>query len=112
MGYDYAGKRESAKRNMLSAREHPAVVQDYLENECSKGRVLGPFPPEAVPEVHVSRFGVIPKRGVNKWRLILDLRHQTGVVSMTGFSPIFAPWHTCRWTMQPEPVQGQVRGHS
>ena len=87
VGYDYAGKRESAKRNMLSAREHPAVVQDYLEDECSKGRVLGPFPPEAVPEVHVSRFGVIPKRGVNKWRLILDLSSPDGSSVNDGIRP-------------------------
>ena len=48
------------------------MVQGYLEDECSKGRVLGPFPPQAL-EVHVSRFGVIPNKGVNKWRPILDL---------------------------------------
>ena len=78
MGYDYAGQCESAKHNMLSAKENPEVVQGYLEDECSKRRVLGPFPPQAVLEVHVSRFGVIPKKGVNKWCLILDLSSPDG----------------------------------
>ena len=78
MGYDYAGQYESAKHNMLSAKENPEVAQGSLEDKCSKRCVLGPFPPQAVLEVHISRFGVIPKKGVNKWCLILDLSSPDG----------------------------------
>ena len=73
VGYDYSNTCAVAARNMQSARDHPEVVRVYLEDERAKGRVLGPFQPDEVHGVHTSRFGVIPKRGQNKWRLILDL---------------------------------------
>ncbi len=38
-----------------------------------QGRLLGSFQPEEIPEVHTSRFGVIPKKRLNQWRLILLL---------------------------------------
>ena len=64
---------------MASAYEHPAVVSDYLAEECRKGRVLGPFKHTPVPCLLVSRFSVIPKRGQpNKWRLIVDLSSPEG----------------------------------
>ena len=38
----------------------------------SRGVVLGPFAPEDVPEVHIHRFGVIPKsHQPGRWRLIV-----------------------------------------
>jgi len=57
------------------ALEHPDVVNDYLSSEVAMGRVVGPFPPRAIPHVHISRFGVIPKGHTGKWRLIVDLSH-------------------------------------
>jgi len=40
---------------------------------------LGPFEKAEVPEVHLNRFGVIPKSGqLGKWRLIVDLSHPEG----------------------------------
>ena len=39
------------------------------------GCVVGPFSPRAIPHVHISRFGVIPKGHTGKWRLIVDLSH-------------------------------------
>ena len=69
---------KAATRNLEGAREHPDVVTDYLSIEVSLGRVAGPFPPQAVPQVHISRFGVIPKGHTGKWRLIVDLSHPRG----------------------------------
>ena len=67
---------ESARRNMPSALANPSPVSEYLKTELQAGRVLGPFEPGEIPEVHVSRFGVIPKKHQpGKWRLILDLSH-------------------------------------
>ena len=68
----------SASNNMLSAMEKPKVIRDYLAKECSEGRVLGPLDPTQFPEVHVSRFGVIPKGITGKWRLILDMSAPEG----------------------------------
>ena len=66
----------TARQNMCSTLAHPEVVEEYLAKERRDGRVLGPFPLEISPPVHVSRFGVIPKSGKpNKWRLIIDLSH-------------------------------------
>ena len=37
---------------------------------------MGPFEKTEVPEVHLNRFGVIPKSGQpRKWRWIVDLSH-------------------------------------
>ena len=35
--------------------------------------MLGPFPIHAIPNVQISRIGVIPKKSSSKWRLITDL---------------------------------------
>ena len=63
---------------MPSALEQPQVVRDYLAKECSEGRVLGPLPPATLPQVHTSRFGVIPKGTTGSWRLILDMSSPEG----------------------------------
>ena len=63
---------------MHSAREHAQVVRDYLSNECAEGRIVGPLPRPGSEEIHVSRFGVIPKGSSGKWRLILDLSSPEG----------------------------------
>ena len=63
-----------AKKNKPSANQHAEVIDQYLANEVSFGQVLGPFPSTPLPNVHMSSFGVIPKRGKpGKWRLIVDL---------------------------------------
>ena len=65
----------SAKANMPSAINHPQVIDDYLQGEITKGRMLGPFPPTFfASELQINRFGVIPKgHNTGKWRLITDL---------------------------------------
>ena len=69
---------KAARSNLEGALEHPDIVTDYLDTEISLGRVAGPFPPKAVPQVHISRFGVIPKGQTGRWRLIVDLSHPRG----------------------------------
>ena len=47
--------------------------------EKRRGVLLGPFERSGVPEVHLNRFGVIPKSSQpGKWRLIVDLSHPEG----------------------------------
>ena len=61
------------KRNLPLAKAHPEVVEGYLQHEISMQKVAGPFPLTLLPEIHISRFGVIPKcHQINKWRLISD----------------------------------------
>ena len=77
----------SAKENMLSALQHPEVVEEYIAKERAEGHFLGPFPPGTFPEAQVSRFGVIPKgRTPGRWRLITDLSSPAGASVNDGIS--------------------------
>ena len=70
---------KSASRNLPCASHHPEIVDQYLAEECAQHRVGGPYNSTLAPDVHVSRFGVIPKNHQpNKWRLIVDLSHPVG----------------------------------
>ena len=70
---------KSATQNMPSASLQPSVIDDYLNTEIAKGRVAGPFSSPPLPHLHISRFGVIPKKHQpGKWRLILDLSSPDG----------------------------------
>ena len=75
------GGRQSSKRNLQSAYEHPQIIRDYLAREESLGRIhrLSPQDLSTLPLIQVNPFGVIPKRHrPNKWRLIVDLSLPTG----------------------------------
>ena len=89
IGFGYTScSCRSAQRNMLSAYQHPEVIEEYLEEECRQGRVLGPFKAGEIPGLHISRFGVIPKpHKPGKWRLILDLSHPEGASVNDGIDP-------------------------
>ena len=79
IGFDYGrfGCRR-ARRNMLSARQNASVVDEYLREEESLGRVV---PVKGSGRwVQISPFGVIPKsHQPGKWRLIVDLSSPHGV---------------------------------
>ena len=78
IGFDYSRPLRSAGSNMASTRQMPGVIRDYLAEECALGRVVGPLPRGMFPEVHVSRFGLIPKKAPGEWRLIVDLSAPEG----------------------------------
>ena len=80
IGFKRGSPLRSASSNMESARQHPEVIHQYLHNECSLGRMLGPFPTSAgLPPLHFNRIGVIPKgHNTGKWRLITDLSFPQG----------------------------------
>ncbi len=61
IGFNYANSCKKATKNMGSALEKPGVVRDYLAEECTLGRIIGPLYTWLYPTVQVSRFGVIPK---------------------------------------------------
>ncbi len=61
MGFDYSVGVQSTPSNIALAIEHPEVVDKYLAEESSDGRVLGQLDPEKFPYIHTSRCGVIPK---------------------------------------------------
>ena len=60
-------------KNLPTATEHPDIISKYLSTECAKGRMLGPLPTCSIPNVHINRIDVIPKKSSpGKWRLITD----------------------------------------
>ena len=72
---------------MESTREHPDVVNSYLEKEREDGRIMGPLNLVDFPEVRISRFGVIPKKQPGSWHLILDLSSPEGSSINDGIGP-------------------------
>ena len=88
LGFSPSQSLKPAKRNKPSAYEHPSVIDEYLATEVSLGRVAGPFASPPFPLLHVSSFGVIPKKGQpGKWRLIVDLSYPGGASMNDGFNP-------------------------
>ena len=55
------------------------MVDDYLREECTQGRVVRMGVLESVDGLHISPFGVIPKcHQTGKWRLIVNLSSPHG----------------------------------
>ena len=69
----------SAKKNLKSAVDHPPIIDDYLHDELSLGRISGPYVPSMCPDVHINRFwGYTKNYQLDKWRLITDLSYPPG----------------------------------
>ena len=77
----------SATRNSQSAYKHPDVVDEYLSEELQRGSIVGPFACPPMENLHISKFGVIPKSAPGEWRLILDLSSPSGFSVNDGISP-------------------------
>ena len=67
------GSTISAQRDCPSANAHSQVIDEYLKEEISHGSIAGPFQCPPIKNLHINRFGVIPKSTPGKWRLITDL---------------------------------------
>ena len=71
-------------RNMVSAEEHPQVVDEYIATEMALPRLVSlvridTLGDQRADRVHCSPFGVIPKKGKpNWWRLIVNLSAPDG----------------------------------
>ena len=72
---------------MPSASLQPSVIEDYLFMELAEGRVVGAISSHPLPHLHISCFGVIPKKHqLGKWHLILDLSSPDGHSVNDGIS--------------------------
>ena len=92
LGCDKPVTLKSARRNKLSAYQHSGVIDVYLANEVRLGLVAGPFDAPPVEDLHISSFGVIPKKGQpDKWHLIVDLSSPQGRSVNDGINP--ESWH-------------------
>ena len=94
LGFCPAKKLKVAKKNKPSAHQHQSVIDDYLGNEVSLGRVAGPFNFPPFPNLQVSSFGVIPKKGQSgKRQLLVDLSSPGGASVNDGINPVEFPLH-------------------
>ena len=83
IGFFQSQTLQSAKGNKPSAYFHLSVIEHCLTNKVSLGRVAGPFRVPPFPDLYISSFRVIPKKGQpGKWCLIVDLSFLGGVLSM------------------------------
>ena len=71
---------------MSSALAHPEMVDEYLLKELIKGSIAGPFLCKPIEELHINRFGLIPKQLAGEWRMIIDLSFPWGS-SVNDFIP-------------------------
>lgn len=62
IGVRQAAQLHSATTNMLSATQNPQVIRDYLIKELEACNIFGLLNPQAITNLHTSRFGVIPKK--------------------------------------------------
>ena len=99
LGFQPARKLKHARKNKPSAFQNPKVIDDYLATEVAHGRVAGPFPSPPLPNLQVSSFGVIPKKGQpGKWRLIVDLSSPHGSSVNDGIDADEFSCTTFTWT--------------
>ena len=65
-----------------------SLIEDYLRHETEAGNILGPFPEHAFANLHINRFGVIPKKHKpGCWRLITDLSFHEGASVNDAIDP-------------------------
>ena len=75
----YTGPRVSVDcKNLKSAFEFPALIQDKINSEILAGRVAGPFYTPPIPALRVSPIGLVPKKSPGKYRLIHHLSYPYG----------------------------------
>ena len=86
VGYDYSHTCKKSPKNMQSAREGWTAINEYMAQECAEGRILGPFDEQSLPQLQVSRLGVVPKDTPGQWHLIVDLSSPAGHSVNDGIS--------------------------
>ena len=60
---------KSASRNLQSSSLHPAVIEEYLQNEVEMGQVAESISTPPMLNLHIINFGVIAKRNqAGQWQ--------------------------------------------
>ena len=69
-------KLKSAKKNLQRTVAHHKVVEDYIHHKLALRQMSGPYPSSRCRDVHINRFGIIPKNHQpDKWCFITDLSY-------------------------------------
>ena len=65
-------------KNLISADQHPEVVDTKLGKEIQKGRIMGPFDTPPFDPFILSPIGVVPKKNEGEFRMIQHLSFPDG----------------------------------
>ncbi len=89
IGFNHgSAKCKSAVSNMSSASERPSVINEFVAAELAAGRILGHVEAAHTHQIHINRFGLVPKcHAPGKWRLIVDLSFPSGSSVNDGVDP-------------------------
>ena len=84
----FVGPRDMSytTKNLRSVKDHPEVVDRFLIDEISKGRVAGPFKSRPLVGLRCSPIGVVEKKEAGKFRMIMDLSSPKGSSVNDGIS--------------------------
>ena len=63
LGFQPTCRLKAAHKNKPSAFQNPTAIDDSLVHGVSRCSVVGPFPTVPLPNLQISSFGVIPKKG-------------------------------------------------
>jgi len=59
-----------------NCKEPYNILDEYIDKELALCKMVGPFEKYELPNVHISRFGVILKHHqLDQWRLIIDFSY-------------------------------------
>lgn len=82
----YHGRRcQRISRNLCSSAQHPQAIDDEIEKELRKERLVGPFDKPPLPNLQCSGVGVVPKK-TGGWRMIMHLSAPHGQSINDGIS--------------------------
>ena len=82
----FIGPRTPLKsHNLISAYQHPDIINSELSTEIAAGRVLGPFTEKPFVNLRTSGLRAAPKKN-GKWRVILHLSAPYGISVNDGIS--------------------------
>ena len=69
----YQGPRcQRISRNLCSSAQHPEAIDEELQKELDKKRLLGPYDQPPIQNLQCSGVGVVPKK-TGGWRMIMHL---------------------------------------
>ena len=73
--------------NHASVGKDPQLLRDKIASELQKGFTVGPFKSPPFSPFIVSPVGLVPKKEVGKYRMILDLSFPKDGTSVNAFIP-------------------------
>lgn len=73
--------------NLVSAKQHPNVLQEKIDKEITEGRMAGPFQSPPMLNFHVSPIGIVPKAD-GGWRMVMHLSYPPSASINHNIDPI------------------------